>query len=116
MAGCADQVKRVTLELGGKSANIIFADADLAEAAATAPYAVFDNAGQDCCARSRILVQRSVFDRFLELFEPAVAGVRVRDPRDEASEMGPSDQRRSAGDGRRLRARRHRRRVSWLGA
>ncbi len=89
MAGCADQVKRVTLELGGKSANIIFDDADLAEAAATAPYAVFDNAGQDCCARSRILVQRSVFDRFLELFEPAVAGVKVLDPRDEASEMGP---------------------------
>jgi acyl-CoA reductase-like NAD-dependent aldehyde dehydrogenase len=89
MAGCADQVKRVTLELGGKSANIVFDDADLAEAAATAPYAVFDNAGQDCCARSRILVQRSVFDRFLELFEPAVMGVQVRDPRDEASEMGP---------------------------
>jgi acyl-CoA reductase-like NAD-dependent aldehyde dehydrogenase len=89
MAGCADQVKRVTLELGGKSANIVFDDADLAEAAATAPYAVFDNAGQDCCARSRILVQRSVFDRFLELFEPAVAGVQVLDPRDEASEMGP---------------------------
>ncbi len=89
MAGCADQVKRVTLELGGKSANIVFDDADLAVAAATAPYAVFDNAGQDCCARSRILVQRSVFDRFLELFEPAVAGVQVRDPRDELSEMGP---------------------------
>jgi acyl-CoA reductase-like NAD-dependent aldehyde dehydrogenase len=89
MVGCADQVKRVTLELGGKSANIVFDDADLAEAAATAPYAVFDNAGQDCCARSRILVQRSVFDRFLELFEPAVAGVQVLDPRDEASEMGP---------------------------
>jgi acyl-CoA reductase-like NAD-dependent aldehyde dehydrogenase len=89
MAGCADQVKRVTLELGGKSANIVFDDADLAEAAATAPYAVFDNAGQDCCARSRILVQRGVFERFLELFEPAVAGVQVLDPRDEASEMGP---------------------------
>jgi acyl-CoA reductase-like NAD-dependent aldehyde dehydrogenase len=89
MVGCAQQVKRLTLELGGKSANIIFDDADLAEAAATAPYAVFDNAGQDCCARSRILVQRSVYDRFLELFEPAVAGVCVRDPRDEASEMGP---------------------------
>jgi acyl-CoA reductase-like NAD-dependent aldehyde dehydrogenase len=89
MAGCADQVKRVTLELGGKSANIVFDDADLEEAAATAPYAVFDNAGQDCCARSRILVQRSVFDRFLALFEPAVAGVQVLDPRDEASEMGP---------------------------
>ncbi len=89
MVGCAAQVKRVTLELGGKSANIIFDDADLAEAAATAPYAVFDNAGQDCCARSRILVQRTVYDRFMELFETAVGGVQVRDPRDEASEMGP---------------------------
>ena len=79
-AGAADQVKRVTLELGGKSANIVFADADLERAAATAPYAVFDNAGQDCCARSRILVQRSVFDRFLELLEPAVRGVVVADP------------------------------------
>ena len=76
----ADQVKRVTLELGGKSANIVFADADLEQAAATAPYGVFDNAGQDCCARSRILVQRSVHDRFLELLEPAVTGVGVRDP------------------------------------
>ena len=73
MAGCAEQVKPVTLELGGKSANVVFADADLEQAAAaTAPYAVFDNAGQDCCARSRILVQRSVYDRFMELFEPAV--------------------------------------------
>ncbi|MGW4355213.1 aldehyde dehydrogenase family protein [Nocardia sp. NPDC004582] len=89
MAGCADQVKRVTLELGGKSANIVFADADLERAAATAPYGVFDNAGQDCCARSRILVQRSVFDRFLELLEPAVQGVRVGDPGDESTEMGP---------------------------
>ncbi|MEU1204557.1 aldehyde dehydrogenase family protein [Nocardia sp. NPDC005825] len=89
MAGCADQVKRVTLELGGKSANIVFADADLERAAATAPYGVFDNAGQDCCARSRILVQRSVFDRFLELLEPAVRGVRVGDPGDESTEMGP---------------------------
>lgn len=89
MAGCARQVKRVTLELGGKSANIVFADADLERAAATAPYGVFDNAGQDCCARSRILVQRSVFDRFLELLEPAVRGVRVGDPADEATEMGP---------------------------
>ncbi|MGK8490096.1 aldehyde dehydrogenase family protein [Nocardia asiatica] len=89
MAGCARQVKRVTLELGGKSANIVFADADLEQAAATAPYGVFDNAGQDCCARSRILVQRSVFDRFLELLEPAVQGVRVGDPSDEATEMGP---------------------------
>ncbi len=89
MRGCADQVKRVTLELGGKSANIVFADADLERAAATAPYGVFDNAGQDCCARSRILVQRSVFDRFMELLEPAVLGVRVEDPRLDTAEMGP---------------------------
>jgi acyl-CoA reductase-like NAD-dependent aldehyde dehydrogenase len=89
MAGCADQVKRVTLELGGKSANIVFADADLEQAAAAAPYAVFDNAGQDCCARSRILVERSAHDRFLELLEPAVKGVRVEDPSLATSEMGP---------------------------
>ncbi|MFC9436983.1 aldehyde dehydrogenase family protein [Nocardia sp. NPDC057030] len=89
MAGCAQQVKRVTLELGGKSANIVFADSDLAKAAATAPYGVFDNAGQDCCARSRILVQRSVFDKFLELLEPAVRGVKVGDPAQESTEMGP---------------------------
>ena len=89
MAGCAEQVKRVTLELGGKSANIVFADADIAAAAASAPYAVFDNAGQDCCARSRILVERSAYDEFLALLEPAVTGLRVLDPSDEASEMGP---------------------------
>ncbi|MGH3257495.1 MAG: aldehyde dehydrogenase family protein [Streptosporangiaceae bacterium] len=89
MAGCARQIKRLTLELGGKSANIIFADADLERAAATAPYAVFDNAGQDCCARSRILVQRSVLDRFMELFETAVQGVAVGDPASAATEMGP---------------------------
>ncbi len=89
MADCARQVKRVTLELGGKSANIVFADADLEKAAATAPYAVFDNAGQDCCARSRILVQASVFDRFLELLEPAVQGVVVGDPAQPGTEMGP---------------------------
>lgn len=89
MEGCAAQVKRVTLELGGKSANIIFADADLEKAAKSAPYAVFDNAGQDCCARSRLLVQESAYERFMELFEPAVKGVRVLDPADEASEMGP---------------------------
>ena len=89
MASCAQQVKRVTLELGGKSANIIFADCDLERAAATAPYAVFDNAGQDCCARSRILVQASVFDRFMELLEPAVKGVAVGDPADPGTEMGP---------------------------
>jgi acyl-CoA reductase-like NAD-dependent aldehyde dehydrogenase len=89
MAGCAEQVKRVTLELGGKSANIVFADADLERAAASAPYSVFDNAGQDCCARSRLLVQASAYDRFMELFEPAVKNLRVADPADESSEMGP---------------------------
>ena len=89
MAGCARHIKPVTLELGGKSANIVFADADVATAAASAPYAVFDNAGQDCCARSRILVQRSCFDRFMEEFEAAVRGVVVADPADERSEMGP---------------------------
>jgi len=89
MRGCADQVKRLTLELGGKSANIVFADADLEAAAAAAPSGVFDNAGQDCCARSRILVQDTVYDRFLELLEPAVSAFRVGDPRDDATQMGP---------------------------
>src|SRR3954466_11494051 len=89
MAGCADQVKRVTLELGGKSANIVFADADLERAAAAAPGGVFDNAGQDCCSRSRLLVQDSVYDRFLALLEPAVQAFRVLDPADPAAEMGP---------------------------
>ncbi|MCW2566722.1 MAG: 10-formyltetrahydrofolate dehydrogenase [Mycobacterium sp.] len=89
MAGCAAQVKPVTLELGGKSANIVFADSDLDRAAATAPYGVFDNAGQDCCARSRILVQSTVYDRFMELLEPAVLGVRVEDPALDSAEMGP---------------------------
>jgi acyl-CoA reductase-like NAD-dependent aldehyde dehydrogenase len=89
MAGCAKQVKRLTLELGGKSANIVFADADLEKAAASAPGGVFDNAGQDCCARSRILVQRSVYGRFMELLEPAVKGMRVGDPASAGTEMGP---------------------------
>jgi acyl-CoA reductase-like NAD-dependent aldehyde dehydrogenase len=89
MAGCAAQLKRVTLELGGKNANIVFADADLEKAAATAPYGVFDNAGQDCCARSLILVQASVYDKFMELLEPAVKGVVVGDPGSDATEMGP---------------------------
>ncbi|WP_159502119.1 aldehyde dehydrogenase [Microbacterium sp. 18062] len=88
-AGCARMLKPVTLELGGKSANIVFADADLEKAAAAAPGAVFDNAGQDCCARSRILVQRSVHDRFLELLEPAVSAWRVGDPSREDVDMGP---------------------------
>lgn len=89
LAGAAARVKRVTLELGGKSANIVFADCDLERAAATAPAGVFDNAGQDCCARSRILVQRSVYDRFMELLEPAVKGVVVGDPASRGTEMGP---------------------------
>ncbi|MGO8941369.1 MAG: aldehyde dehydrogenase family protein [Mycobacterium sp.] len=89
MAGAATQVKRVTLELGGKSANIVFADCDLERAAATAPAGVFDNAGQDCCARSRILVQRSVYDRFMELLEPAVKRLVVGDPGSRDTEMGP---------------------------
>src|SRR5262245_24247521 len=89
MRGCADQVKRCTLELGGKSANVIFADADLRAAAEAAPYAVFDNAGQDCCARSRILVERSAYDEFLGLLQGAVQGMKVLDPADRASEMGP---------------------------
>jgi len=88
-AGCARMLKPVTLELGGKSANIVFADADLERAAASAPGAVFDNAGQDCCARSRILVERSAYDRFLELLEPAVAAWRVGDPSAEGTDMGP---------------------------
>jgi acyl-CoA reductase-like NAD-dependent aldehyde dehydrogenase len=86
---CAGQVKRITLELGGKNANVIFADADLEKAAATAPYAVFDNAGQDCCARSRILVEHSVYDDFLARLSEAVLKVKVGDPRDESTEMGP---------------------------
>ena len=89
MRGAAGTIKRVTLELGGKSANVVFADADLEQAAAAAPYAVFDNAGQDCCARSRILVEASVYDRFAELLVDATRGVRVGDPEDDATEMGP---------------------------
>lgn len=88
-AGCARALKPVTLELGGKSANIVFADADLEKAAAAVPGSVFDNAGQDCCARSRLLVQRSVYDRFLELLEPAVAAWRVGDPSRADTDMGP---------------------------
>jgi betaine-aldehyde dehydrogenase len=89
MAGCAEQVKHVTLELGGKSANIVFADADVAAAAAAAPGAVFDNAGQDCCARSRILVERPVYEEFLGRLESAVKDWQVIDPGDESSQMGP---------------------------
>jgi acyl-CoA reductase-like NAD-dependent aldehyde dehydrogenase len=88
-AKAAAHVKRLTLELGGKSANIVFADSDLAKAAKAAPYAVFDNAGQDCCARSRVLVQAEVYEEFLSLLVPAVHGVKVGDPLDESTEMGP---------------------------
>jgi acyl-CoA reductase-like NAD-dependent aldehyde dehydrogenase len=88
-AGAAATIKRVTLELGGKSANVIFADADLEAAAAAAPAAVFGNAGQDCCARSRILVQEQALDRFLELLEPHVKALRVGDPLAESTQMGP---------------------------
>ncbi len=88
-SGASKTIKRVTLELGGKSANVIFADADLAAAAAAAPGAVFGNAGQDCCARSRILVQRSVLDDFMAELRPHVEAVRVGDPLDEDTEMGP---------------------------
>jgi betaine-aldehyde dehydrogenase len=89
MRGAAGTIKRVTLELGGKSANVIFADADLERAAAAAPYAVFDNAGQDCCARSRILVERTAYDRFADLFVEATRGVKIGDPEEDATEMGP---------------------------
>jgi acyl-CoA reductase-like NAD-dependent aldehyde dehydrogenase len=99
-AGAAQTIKRVTLELGGKSPNLIFADADLEAAAAAAPGAVFGNAGQDCCARSRILVERSVVEPFLAAMEPVVKAIRVGDPLDEATEMGPlisAGQRESVG-------------------
>ncbi|MGA5066813.1 aldehyde dehydrogenase family protein [Streptomyces exfoliatus] len=89
MAKCAGQVKRVTLELGGKSPNIVFADADLEAAAAAAPMAFLDNSGQDCCARTRILVQRSAYDRFMELLTPAIEEIVVGDPSDERTQMGP---------------------------
>jgi acyl-CoA reductase-like NAD-dependent aldehyde dehydrogenase len=85
----AESIKRVTLELGGKSANVIFADADLEQAGMAAPMAVFGNAGQDCCARSRILVERSALDRFMEVFEKAVGALRVGDPLSEDTQMGP---------------------------
>jgi acyl-CoA reductase-like NAD-dependent aldehyde dehydrogenase len=87
--GAAATIKRVTLELGGKSANVVFADADLEAVAASAPLAVFGNAGQDCCARSRILVERSAMDRFMSELENAVKAMTVGDPLSEATQMGP---------------------------
>ncbi|MFE5797443.1 aldehyde dehydrogenase family protein [Streptomyces sp. NPDC056503] len=89
MTKAADQVKRLTLELGGKSPNIVFADADIEAAAAAAPMAFLDNSGQDCCARTRVLVQRSAYDRFLELLAPAIEETVVGDPLDERTRMGP---------------------------
>jgi acyl-CoA reductase-like NAD-dependent aldehyde dehydrogenase len=89
MSGAADSIKRVTLELGGKSANVVFADGDLEAAASAAPYAVFGNAGQDCCARSRILVEQSAYDEFLDLLIEATKGVNVGDPESAETEMGP---------------------------
>jgi acyl-CoA reductase-like NAD-dependent aldehyde dehydrogenase len=89
MQGAAETIKRITLELGGKSANVVFADSDLEAAASSAPYAVFGNAGQDCCARSRILVERSAYDRFMELLIEQAAGVQLGDPEEDATEMGP---------------------------
>ncbi len=88
-AGAAQTIKRVTLELGGKSANVVFADADLEAAAAAAPSAVFGNAGQDCCARSRILVERAAVDEFMAALERTVTAIRVGDPLDEQTQMGP---------------------------
>ncbi len=88
-AGAAETIKRVTLELGGKSPNIVFDDADVEQAAASAPWAVFDNAGQDCCARSRIFVQKGVLDEFMSHLETAVKAIRVGQPLDEQTEMGP---------------------------
>jgi acyl-CoA reductase-like NAD-dependent aldehyde dehydrogenase len=88
-AGAAQTIKRVTLELGGKSANVVFADADLGAAAASAPLAVFANAGQDCCARSRILVERSAMDEFMGELERAVKAMHVGDPLSEETQMGP---------------------------
>ncbi|HEY2052838.1 MAG TPA: aldehyde dehydrogenase family protein [Solirubrobacterales bacterium] len=87
--GAAETIKRVTLELGGKSANVVFADADVEAAAAAAPWAVFDNAGQDCCARSRILVEEAVLDDFLAAMAPVVEGIKVGDPLDDSTQMGP---------------------------
>ncbi|MGA4847805.1 aldehyde dehydrogenase family protein [Streptomyces sp. G5(2025)] len=89
MATCADRVKRLTLELGGKSPNIVFADADVEAAALATPMSYLDNSGQDCCARTRVLVQRSVYDRFLEIVAPAIESVVVGDPADEKTQMGP---------------------------
>jgi betaine-aldehyde dehydrogenase len=84
----SNNVKKVSLELGGKSANVVYADADIERFAAESPYSVFDNCGQDCCARSRILVERSVHERVVELFAEATRKVVVGDPADDKTEVG----------------------------
>jgi betaine-aldehyde dehydrogenase len=101
MARASGTIKRVTLELGGKSANVVFADADLERAAAAAPFAVFGNAGQDCCARSRILVERTAFDPFVALLVAATEALVVGDPEEPATQMGPlvSDDHRARVNG-----------------
>jgi acyl-CoA reductase-like NAD-dependent aldehyde dehydrogenase len=88
MRAAAGNIKKVSLELGGKSPNVVFADADLERFAAESPYSVFDNCGQDCCARSRIIVERSVHDRVVELFAQATLKVKVGDPDDPDTEVG----------------------------
>ena len=98
----AGNVKKISLELGGKSPNIVFADADLEKFAKESPYSVFDNAGQDCCARSRILVERSVHEKVVELFAEATRNVKVGDPADEATEIGLARQPQAARPRRRL--------------
>ena len=114
--GAAQTIKRVTLELGGKSANVVFADADIEAAAAAAPGAVFGNAGQDCCARSRILVERSALDAFMEALEEAVEAITRRRPARRGDRDGPADLGRPARDGRLVRARRRAGRDPRLGA
>ena len=96
----AGNVKKISLELGGKSPNIVFADADLEKFARESPYSVFDNAGQDCCARSRILVERSAHEQVVELFAAATRNVKVGDPADDATEVGHAGQLQAARPGR----------------
>jgi len=89
MAMAAKGIKRVSLELGGKSPNIVFADSDVDKAAASSPMSVFANTGQDCCARSRMFVERRVFDRFVDGFVAATKSLKVGDPTDKATQVGP---------------------------
>jgi betaine-aldehyde dehydrogenase len=84
----ANNVKKISLELGGKSPNVVYADADIERFASESPYSVFDNCGQDCCARSRILVERSVHERVVELFAEATKKVIVGDPADDKTQVG----------------------------